>query len=103
MLVHKYGPHIFHTKSDKIYNYLSNFTEWTFYEHKVLGTFDDLHAPIPFNYETLDRTRTGNKGELKQRLQTKYNIHALKVPAFCQNCIKKLQMIAWTTSLIKDV
>jgi UDP-galactopyranose mutase len=69
VLVHKYGPHIFHTKSDKIYNYLSNFTEWHFYEHKVLGTFDDLHAPIPFNFETLDKTWTGNKVELKQRLK----------------------------------
>jgi UDP-galactopyranose mutase len=69
VLVHKYGPHIFHTKSEKIYNYLSNFTEWTSYEHKVLGTFDDLQAPIPFNFETLDKTWSGNKVELKKRLQ----------------------------------
>jgi UDP-galactopyranose mutase len=69
VLIHKYGPHIFHTKSEKIYNYLSNFTEWTSYEHKVLGTFDNLEAPIPFNFETLDKVWTGNKAELKQRLQ----------------------------------
>lgn len=89
MLVHNYGPHIFHTKSDTIYNYLSNFTEWTFHEHKVLGIFDDLNGPMHFNYETLGKTWTGNKGELKQRLQTKCNIHALSDPAFCRNDIKK--------------
>ena len=37
ILVHKYGPHIFHTNSKKVFEYLSQFTEWRFYEHKVLA------------------------------------------------------------------
>jgi len=40
LLIHQYGPHIFHTNSDVIFDYLSQFTEWRAYEHRVLAEVD---------------------------------------------------------------
>lgn len=52
-LVHKYGPHIFHTKSKPVWNYLSQFTQWRPYYHHVLGVVEGKKVPIPFNLNTL--------------------------------------------------
>jgi UDP-galactopyranose mutase len=49
ILVHRYGPHIFHTNSDVVWAYLSNFTAWRPYEHRVLGLIESKLVPIPFN------------------------------------------------------
>ena len=54
VLVHKYGPHIFHTNSDKVVEYLSRFTEWLPYEHRVLARVDDKLVPMPINRTTLN-------------------------------------------------
>jgi UDP-galactopyranose mutase len=53
ILVHQYGPHIFHTNSDAVWRYLSNFTEWRPYEHRVLGLIEGKLVPIPFNLASL--------------------------------------------------
>jgi len=53
ILIHKYGPHIFHTDFPDVWQYLSRFTKWTNYQHKVLGYFDGQFAPIPFNLNSL--------------------------------------------------
>ncbi|MGL1902906.1 MAG: UDP-galactopyranose mutase [Fibrobacterales bacterium] len=53
ILIHNYGPHIFHTSSPNVYTYLSRFTEWEPYEHEVLGNIDNTLAPIPFNLNSL--------------------------------------------------
>ncbi|RUT04799.1 UDP-galactopyranose mutase [Dulcicalothrix desertica PCC 7102] len=53
ILVHKYGPHIFHTKSKKVWDYLSQFTEWRPYFHHVLGVVEGKKVPIPFNLNSL--------------------------------------------------
>mgnify|MGYP001773276240 CR=1 FL=1 len=53
ILVHKYGPHIFHTNSKKVWDYLSRFTEWNLYYHKVLAVVDGKKIPIPFNLNSL--------------------------------------------------
>jgi UDP-galactopyranose mutase len=53
ILVHQYGPHIFHTNSDAVWRYLSNFTEWRSYEHRVLGLIEGKLVPIPFNLVSL--------------------------------------------------
>lgn len=53
ILVHKYGPHIFHTNSEKVFNFLSRFTEWHAYEHKVLSSVNGRLYPIPINRRTL--------------------------------------------------
>jgi UDP-galactopyranose mutase len=54
ILYHKYGPHIFHTNSDQVVDYLSQFTEWRPYEHRVLATVRDKLVPIPINRTTLN-------------------------------------------------
>jgi UDP-galactopyranose mutase len=53
ILVHAYGPHIFHTNSERIYHYLSRFTDWRSYEHRVLAHVAGKHVPFPINADTL--------------------------------------------------
>ena len=54
ILVHRYGPHIFHTSSQKVVDYLSDFTEWRSYEHRVLARVDGKLLPIPINLDTIN-------------------------------------------------
>ena len=54
ILYHKYGPHIFHTNSDAVVDYLSQFTEWRPYEHRVLASVRGQQVPIPINRTTLN-------------------------------------------------
>jgi UDP-galactopyranose mutase len=54
VLVHKYGPHIFHTKSQKVVDYLSRFTQWRPYEHRVLARVDGKLLPMPINRTTIN-------------------------------------------------
>jgi len=53
ILIHKYGPHIFYTDYKDVWDYISKFTDWFYYQHKVLGLIDGRLAPIPFNLNTL--------------------------------------------------
>ena len=55
LLIHQYGPHIFHTNSKQIFEYLSRFTEWRFYEHRVLAEVDGMQVPIPINLDTVNK------------------------------------------------
>jgi UDP-galactopyranose mutase len=58
VLVHRYGPHIFHTNSDKVFDYLSRFTAWRQYEHRVLAVVDARDGaalPLPINRTTINR------------------------------------------------
>jgi UDP-galactopyranose mutase len=54
ILIHRYGPHIFHTNSDEVFNYLSQFTGWIKYEHKVLAKSGEELYPIPINRITIN-------------------------------------------------
>ena len=54
VLVHRYGPHIFHTNSDPIFRFLSRFTAWRTYEHRVLADIDGRRLPIPINLDTIN-------------------------------------------------
>src|SRR3954471_4338021 len=54
VLVHRYGPHIFHTNSYKVVAYLSQFTEWRPYEHRVLARVDGKFVPMPINRTTIN-------------------------------------------------
>lgn len=54
VLVHRYGPHIFHTNSERIVRWLSRFTAWRFYEHRVLAEVDAVLYPIPVNRQTIN-------------------------------------------------
>jgi UDP-galactopyranose mutase len=54
ILIHKYGPHIFHTNSKEVFEYLGQFTPWRPYEHKVLASVDGQLVPIPINLNTIN-------------------------------------------------
>src|SRR6478672_1947921 len=54
ILIHKYGPHIFHTNSGEVFDYLSRFTEWRNYQHRVLASVDGQMVPIPINLTTIN-------------------------------------------------
>jgi UDP-galactopyranose mutase len=55
ILIHKYGPHIFHTNSKEVFEYLGQFTPWRPYEHKVLASVDGQLVPIPINLNTINQ------------------------------------------------
>lgn len=54
ILVHKYGPHIFHTNNKEVWDYLSRFTEWRLYQHKVKAYVDGRFVPMPINLDTIN-------------------------------------------------
>lgn len=54
VLIHQYGPHIFHTNSEDIFAYLSRFTQWRPYEHRVLADVNGMQVPMPINRKTLN-------------------------------------------------
>ncbi len=55
ILVHKYGPHIFHTNSKEVFDYLSRFTLWRPYEHRVQASVDGQLVPMPINLDTINQ------------------------------------------------
>jgi UDP-galactopyranose mutase len=55
ILIHKYGPHIFHTNSREVFEYLSDFTRWRPYEHRVRASVDGQLVPIPINLDTINQ------------------------------------------------
>ena len=54
VLIHKYGPHIFHTNSREVFSYLSRFTDWYPYQHRVRAWVDGRLVPIPINLDTIN-------------------------------------------------
>jgi UDP-galactopyranose mutase len=91
LLVHKYGPHIFHTNSKEIYQYLGQFTPWRPYEHRVLASVDGMMVPIPINLNTINQLYglslcsdeveafLQSKAETKSRIQTSEDVVVAKV------------------------
>jgi UDP-galactopyranose mutase len=67
ILIHKYGPHIFHTSNKEVWDYLSQFTDWLDYQHKVLGFIDGEFAPIPFNFNTLYKLLPKKKAKILEK------------------------------------
>jgi UDP-galactopyranose mutase len=55
LLIHRYGPHIFHTNAERIFIYLSQFTDWRPYEHRVLADINGQLLPIPINLDTVNK------------------------------------------------
>lgn len=91
ILVHKYGPHIFHTNSKDVFQYLSRFTEWRPYEHRVLASVDGMLVPIPINLNTINQIYglhlssnevdnfLQSKAEKKDRIETSEDVVVSKV------------------------
>ena len=55
ILIHKYGPHIFHANSPEVFEYLSRFTEWRPYQHRVVASVDGQLVPFPINLDTINK------------------------------------------------
>lgn len=91
ILVHEYGPHIFHTNSKEIFDYLGCFTKWRPYEHRVLASVDGMMVPIPINLNTINTLYGMNlnsdqvdeflasKAEQKTRILTSEDVVVSKV------------------------
>lgn len=80
ILVHKYGPHLFHTNDKEVVDYLSNFTSWDIYNHEVLAYIDGKKVPIPFNFNTLYEVFPKQKAELlEKKLLENYEYNS-KIP-----------------------
>ena len=72
VLVHKYGPHIFHTNYKEVKDYLESLTPFVPYKHKVLGNIDGTLVPIPFNFTSLEKLLPNEAEEIKAKLLKKY-------------------------------
>lgn len=73
ILIHKYGPHIFHTNSEEVYTYLSKFTQWYDYSHEVEANLNGTFIPVPFNLNTLKIVYGEEKSErLREKLISEY-------------------------------
>src|ERR671927_1998059 len=91
LLVHRYGPHIFHTNSREVFEYLSQFTDWRQYQHRVLACVDGMLLPIPINLDTINQLYGLNlnsfevekflesKAEKRERLRTSEDVVVSKV------------------------
>ncbi|MEK8019748.1 MAG: UDP-galactopyranose mutase [Candidatus Parabeggiatoa sp.] len=80
ILVHQYGPHIFHTNAQYVWDYLAQFTPWRSYYHQVLGSLDGKLVPIPFNLNSLNALFPPHYAEkLAQELIETYGFN-VKVP-----------------------
>jgi UDP-galactopyranose mutase len=87
LLVHKYGPHIFHTNSQDVFDYLSRFTEWRPYQHRVLASVDGQLMPIPINLTTINQ-------------YFGLNLTAFDVEAFLQKLAEKRDTIKTSEDVI---
>ena len=71
--IHLYGPHIFHTNNEEVFNFLKEFSEFYPYEHKVIGRIDGKLVPIPFNFTSLEMLFEKEKAEeIKEKLKKYY-------------------------------
>ena len=73
VLIHRYGPHIFHTASKRVYDWLSRFTRWRDYQHRVLANVHGAYMPVPFNLTSLHMAfPAGQADRLEQKLLAAY-------------------------------
>lgn len=96
ILIHQYGPHLFHTNNKKVVDYLSQFTEWDIYNHKVMAVIDGKEVPIPFNINTLyDVFPDSLAQRIEEKLLQEFDYNA-KIPILelKQSTDKDLQFLA---------
>ena len=94
--IHKYGSHIFHTNNEKVWNFISKFTKFNTYMHKVYANIDGIETTIPFNINTLyDVFPQSLASRLEEKLLEKYEYNT-KVPIlkFTQETDKDLKFLA---------
>ena len=96
IIIHKYGPHLFHSNLRHVWDYLSQFTEWDIYQHKVLACIDGKPVPIPFNLNTLYEVFPDSMARrMEEKLLDEYEYNS-KVPILKlkQSTDKDLQFLA---------
>lgn len=77
IMVHKYGPHLFHTDNLSVWNYLSKFTDWIPYQHRVVADYGGGVIPIPFNLNSLQQVVGPDRAVLiESKLKIKYGLGA---------------------------
>ncbi len=80
IIVHRYGPHLFHTNSKEVWEYLSKFTNWRIYQHKVMGVIEGKKVPLPFNLNTLYQVFPQNlANNLEKKLLKRFG-YGRKIP-----------------------
>ena len=67
ILIHKYGPHIFHTSDKRVFDYLSRFTRWRDYQHRVVANVRGEYMPVPFNLDSLHMAFPAGKARRLER------------------------------------
>lgn len=72
ILIHQYGPHIFHTNDRRVYDYLSRFTQWLDYQHRVVANVYGQLMPVPFNLRSLEVAFGERAPELERKLLAAY-------------------------------
>src|SRR5690606_34112455 len=80
VLIHQYGPHLFHTNSARVWDYLSQFTDWHPYEHRVVAEVDGVRVPVPFNLTSLHALFPSAQAERLERLLKARYGDEVKVP-----------------------
>lgn len=96
ILCHKYGPHIFHTNSLRVFKYLSRFTDWKPYQHKVLGFVDNRLVPIPFNLTSIEILfRKSEATELIDTLLAEYTLgSSIPILKMRESVIPRIKFLA---------
>jgi UDP-galactopyranose mutase len=103
ILVHKFGPHIFHTNSKKVHDYLSQFTEWQPYIHRVRAVVEGKSVPVPFNLNSLyDLFSPKYAEKLESKLLEKYG-YGLKIPILKMKEINDLDLKFLSEYIYKNV
>ncbi|HOL30525.1 MAG TPA: UDP-galactopyranose mutase [Anaerohalosphaeraceae bacterium] len=72
VMIHRYGAHIFHTEFEDVWQYLSGFTRWRPYSHRVVCFVEGRYIPIPFNYYSLQEAFDGKAAAIQCLLEQKY-------------------------------
>ena len=80
ILIHQYGPHIFHTNSLQVWEFLSRFTEWNPYEHRVLGQIGKAIIPIPFNFTSIETLFSSKEADIIKSHLLEEHGSEVKVP-----------------------
>ena len=101
VLIHQYGPHIFHTRNKKVWEYLSRFTDWHTYHHNVLGSIDGQNVPIPFNLNTLNKLFPSSLAiELEEKLIKNFGYN-IKIPILKLRDIED-EKLRWLADFVRN-
>ena len=72
ILIHQYGPHIFHTNNEEVVKYLDKFGKWKQYQHRVKGMIKGTEVPIPFNFYSMENLFSAQQCKILQMYLQQY-------------------------------